>query len=62
MTIVTSLGYRPTFRERQEYEVLFALEDAIKSGDSIDTHDLAVRIVGAIENIDPADFEDEFAA
>ena len=62
MTIVTSLDYKPTFRERQEFEVMMTLEEAIKNDASIDTSDLAVRIVDAIENIDPADFEEDFAA
>ena len=29
MTIVSSLDYTPAFRERQEYEVMMVLEEAI---------------------------------
>ncbi len=53
MTIVTSLDYKPTFRERQEYEVMMELEKAITSGASIDTHDLAVRIVHVLSVMEP---------
>ncbi len=62
MTIVTSLNDKQTFRERQEFEVMMVLEEAINNPSLIDTHDLAARIVDAIENIDPADFEGELAA
>lgn len=62
MTIVSSLDYTPTFRERQEYEVMMVLEEAIKSGQPVNTSDLATRIVDAVENVDPGDFEDETAA
>lgn len=62
MTIVTSLDYKQTFRERQEFEVMMVLEEAIKSSQPIDTNDLAARIVEAIENIDPAYLEVSAAA
>jgi hypothetical protein len=63
MTIVSSLDYTPTFRERQEYEVMMILEEAIKSGQSVDTHDLAVRIANGLDSLEPFDDEpDDFDA
>ena len=58
MTIVSSLDYTPTFRERQEYEVMMVLEEAIKSGKAVDTHDLAVRIVHVLDCMEPPDDDD----
>lgn len=43
MTIVTSFDYTPTFREKQEYEVMMALEEAIRSGELISAGVLAGR-------------------
>lgn len=58
MTIFTSLDYHPTAREKQEYAVMAFLEEAIRCSRPIDTHDLAVRIVDALENSEPAEVED----
>ncbi|GHA35053.1 hypothetical protein GCM10007989_33720 [Devosia pacifica] len=58
MTITTSLDHQMSYRERQEFEVMITLEEAIKTAQPIDTSTLATRIVDAIENIDPAEFEE----
>ena len=52
MTIVTSFDYKQTFRERQEFEVMMELEEAIKSGRPVDTHDLAGRVMGRLDELD----------
>jgi hypothetical protein len=45
MTIVTSLDCSATFRERQQFDVMMTLEEAIKSGQPISAGALAARIM-----------------
>jgi hypothetical protein len=59
MTIVSSSDYTPTFRERQEYEVMMVLEEAIKSGEAISAGVLAGRVMNALDALEPYDDDDE---
>jgi hypothetical protein len=44
----------PSLIERQEYTVMTMLDDAINSPMSIDTHDLAGRLVGEVDELEVA--------
>jgi hypothetical protein len=58
MSIVTYLDHQMTMRQQQEFDVMMLLEDAISGSEPINTSDLAKLIVAAVENVDPAAFED----
>lgn len=59
MAIVTSLDYTPSFRERQEYEVMMALEEATRSSGPISTSELAARVVDVLDNLELLPGDDE---
>jgi|GEM_PF-1249069 hypothetical protein len=57
MTIVSSTNYEPSLTERQEYTVMTMLDHAINSPTSIDTHELAGRLVGEVHELEVSDNE-----
>ncbi len=48
MTLISTFDHTPTARDRQEFVVLYVLEDALRSDEAIDTSAVSVRIVEAL--------------